>query len=175
MNWKRYMDVGQLDVTDEDEFMNELYKHMFIVAYARTRCRSDALDIVQESWVKILMKIHSLQQPEKLVQWAKVIVANTAMNHVKKRGPTLVPLIDERIQSGELGAEMRLMEEEARLALSHGLSALDDDTRKILICKFYYDWKDAQIAEVMELPVGTVKARIHRAKAKLKTHMLSLT
>lgn len=169
------MEVGQLDVSDEDELMNELYKHMFMVAYARTRSRSDALDVVQEAWVKILTKIQTLQHPEKLVQWAKVIAANTAINYVKKRGPTVVPLIDERIQSGELGAEMRLMEEENRLALTEGLSALDDDTRKILICKFYYDWKDAQIAEVMELPVGTVKARIHRAKAKLKQHMQSCT
>ena len=168
MDWKRFMAVEQLEHTNEDELLQILYKHMFVVAYARTRSRSDALDIVQESWVKILQKINTLKNPEKMIQWAKVIVANTAINHAKRRKLVVIPLIDERITSGELGADLRLVEEESRMALYEGLSNLDEKTRKMLICKFYYTWKDAQIAEVMELPVGTVKARIHRAKAKLK-------
>ena len=169
------MEVEQLDSVDEDELLATLYKHMFAVAYARTRSRSDALDIVQESWVKILQKLNTLKNPEKMIQWAKVIVANTAINIAKRRQLSAVPLLDERIRSGELGADLRLVEEEDRLALYDGLQHLDDESRKIIICKFYYGWKDTQIAEVMELPVGTVKARIHRAKAKLRSLLQSHT
>lgn len=171
MEWKRFMEVEKLSFQDEDELLNELYKHMFIVAYAKTRSKSDALDIVQESWIKILMKLDTLKDAEKLIQWAKVIVANTAINSVKRRSVSMVPLIDEQMRIGDLGADLHLEDKELKRAVYEGLSVLDEETRKIMICKFYFDWKDGQIAEVMEMPVGTVKAKIHRAKARLKIHL----
>jgi len=165
------MDVEQLKFNNEDELLDELYKQMFIVAYAKTYNKDDALDIVQESWVKILIKLDTLRDPQKLIQWAKVIAANTAVNMLKSKGKDWLPLIDEGMGIGDLGADIHLADKETRNAVNKGLAMLENDERKILFCKFFYAWKDKQIAEVMEMPVGTVKAKIHRAKAKLKRYL----
>jgi len=66
------------------------------------------------------------------------------------------------------------MEEQLQKQMIYeSLSILEEDTRNMMICKFYYRWKDQQIAEIMEMPVGTVKARIHRAKIRLKEHLVA--
>lgn len=173
MSWQRFMEIGELHVQNEDELLDELYRHMYIIAYAKTRNRDKALDIVQESWVKILQKVDTLKDPQKLVQWAKVIAANTALNIAKRKDNEWLPLIDDGFNIGDLGADIHLEEKETKKAVYRGLEVLHSDERKIVICKFYYNWRDAQIAEAMEMPVGTVKAKLHRAKKKLRNYLIA--
>lgn len=173
MEWKHFMEVEQFSVDDQDEILDHLYKHMFMVAYAKMENRSDALDVVQESWVKILLKLKTLRDPKKLIQWSKVIVANTAMNALKKRVNHVVPLYDEHMSIESLDIELYMEEKLLKQTIYESLALLDEDTRKIMLCKFYYGWKDQQIAEIMEMPIGTVKARIHRAKVRLKEHLIA--
>ncbi len=172
MEWKHFMEVEQFSDNDQDEILEHLYKHMFMVAFAKMKNRSDALDIVQESWVKILVKLETLKDPNKLIQWSKVIVANTAMNALKKRTVQVVSLYDEHMSIDDLHIDLYLEEKILKQTIYDSLSILEEDTRKMMICKFYYGWKDQQIAEIMEMPVGTVKARIHRAKIRLKEHLI---
>lgn len=173
MKWKRFMEVEKLSVEDEDDLLNALYKHMFIVAYAKMKNRSDALDVVQEAWIKILQKLDTLKDPNKLIQWAKAIVANTAMNALKRKAVDAVPLYDEHMSIGDLGIDLHVEEKLLKQTVYESLAMLDGETRTMMICKFYYEWKDQQIAEVVEMPVGTVKARIHRAKKLLREHLLA--
>jgi RNA polymerase sigma-70 factor (ECF subfamily) len=173
MEWKHFMEVEQFSIDDQDEILDHLYKHMFMVAYAKMKNRSDALDVVQESWVKILLKLKTLRDPKKLIQWSKVIVANTAMNALKKRSSLVVPLYDEHMSIEDLDIDLYMEGKLLKQTIYESLALLDEDTRKIMICKFYYGWKDQQIAEIMDMPVGTVKARIHRAKVRLKEHLVT--
>jgi RNA polymerase sigma-70 factor (ECF subfamily) len=173
MQWKHFMEVEQLSLDDQDEILDHLYKHMFMVAYAKMKNRSDALDIVQESWVKILNKLETLRDPKKLIQWSKVIVANTAMNELKKRSAQVTSLYDEQMSIDDLDIGVYMEEKLLKQAVYESLALLDEDTRKMMICKFYYGWKDQQIAEISDMPVGTVKARIHRAKVLLRDHLLT--
>lgn len=172
MEWKHFMEVEQFSDDDQVEILEHLYKHMFMVAYAKMKNRSDALDIVQESWVKILIKLETLKDPKKLIQWSKVIVANTAMNALKKRSVQVVSLYDEQMSIEDMNVDLYMEEKLLKQMIYESLSILEEDTRKMMICKFYYGWKDQQIAEIMEIPVGTVKARIHRAKIRLKEHLI---
>ncbi len=173
MEWKHFMEVEQFSDDDQDELLEHLYKHMFMVAYAKVKNRSDALDIVQESWVKILVKLETLKDPKKLIQWSKVIVANTAMNALKKRSVQVVSMYDEHMSIDDINVGLYMEEKILKQLIYESLSILEEDTRKMMICKFYYGWRDQQIAEIMEMPVGTVKARIHRAKTRLKEHLIN--
>jgi RNA polymerase sigma-70 factor (ECF subfamily) len=173
MKWKNFMEVEQFSLDDQDEILDHLYKHMFMVAYAKMKNRSDALDVVQESWIKILNKLETLRDPKKLIQWSKVIVANTAMNALKKRSAHVVSLYDEQMSIDDLDIGLYMEDKLLKQAIYESLSLLDEETRKMMICKFYYGWKDQQIAEIMEMPVGTVKARIHRAKVRLREQLIA--
>jgi RNA polymerase sigma-70 factor (ECF subfamily) len=157
------------DMDDQDKLLNGLYKQMIIVAYSKVRNKSDALDIVQDSWLKILQKSDTLRDPQKLMQWAKAIVSNTALNALRQKikrqtypmdvndlplkGATVEAQIEDRVLQG---------------ALYRSINQLDNETRTMLIRKFYYGWRNQRIARSMGLPIGTVKARIHRAQIKLR-------
>lgn len=151
---------------DQDALLMDVYKQMFIVTYAILRNKSEAMDAVQESWVKILRKLDTLRDRDKLIQWAKVIATNTAYNMIKRK--VAVKLCSSDDDSVSLIETEGVEERVFRNIIFEAIGKLDDKTRQILTYKFYYDLKDKEIAERMELPLGTVKARIHRGKEQLR-------
>lgn len=167
MGWHQFMQTRQLGPEDQDAVLEQLYREMFRVAYARTQNKCDALDVVQESWVKILLKVDTLRDRDKLVQWARAIAGNTAYQLMKTKYERKLLAFDE-----ELGVPRELGEERESSDLSAFIDlirTLDPETRKIFAGKFYYGLKDREIADIMKMPLGTVKARIHRGKQRLKT------
>lgn len=151
----------------EDELLGELYAQMLRVVRHKLWRKSDARDVVQEAWVRILEKRSTLREQDKLIPWAKAIAANLASNANRARRNELYgDQYDEAYQAYEsytTSSEPELMTE-----LSDLLGRLDPKARTMLLYKFYYGLKDAEIAAALQLPVGTVKAQIHRSKARLK-------
>lgn len=143
--------------------LRDLYKQMIQVAYSKVINKSDAQDAVQEAWVRILTKQDTLREKSKLNSWAKTITANMAinMNRQSKRSQSCGWLEDD-------GAGGHQDEAGLQLEISELLAALDPRSRTMLLYKFYYGFKDQEIADAMNVPVGTVKARIHRSKLQLK-------
>lgn len=148
-----------------DTLYAELYDQMFRVAYRRVRNRIDALDVVQESWVKILCSLDTLKDQTKLRHWANVIAANTAINFVKRKIVRNSCAFDDVI-SDRLSADIGDMA--LKLEMAEVMERLDQLTRTMFLSKYVYGYKDDEIALAMRIPVGTVKARIHRGKARLR-------
>ncbi|MDF2721328.1 MAG: DNA-directed polymerase sigma-70 factor [Paenibacillus sp.] len=151
---------------EQDALLMDVYKQMFIVAYSIVRDKMEAMDVVQESWVKILCKLDTLRDRDKLVQWAKAIVTNTALTMLKRKA---VILLEDREDKGlSLVSAEQVEERVIRSLILEEIHKLDEKTRQILMYKYYDDMKDKEIADLMELPLGTVKARIHRGKEQLR-------
>lgn len=151
---------------DQDALLMDVYKQMFIVAYSIIRDKAEAMDAVQESWVKILCKLDTLRDRDKLVQWAKAIVTNTAYNMIKRK--VAVSLSNSEENGLPLVSTEQVEERVIRNVILEEINKLDDKTKQILIYKYYDDMKDKEIAMRMDLPIGTVKARIHRGKEQLR-------
>lgn len=151
----------------EDEVLCELYSQMLKVVRHKLWHKNDAGDVVQEAWVRILEKQSTLRHKEKLIPWAKAIASNLASNANRVRRHER---IDDYLEYEFIGCG-KVIEPESMMELSDLLGQLDPVTRTLLLYKFYYGLKDAEIAAALQLPVGTVKARIHRGKARLKTHV----
>lgn len=147
--------------------LNELYREMLRVARHRLHHKSDAVDVVQEAWVRILEKRDTLREDGKIIPWAKTIAANLALNANRARRIKPVSLLCDTSSIGE-PSTVRLSEPEVIAELSDVLGRLEPATRTLLLYKFYYGFKDDEIAAALRVPVGTVKARIHRGKARLK-------
>ncbi|HEX5058151.1 MAG TPA: sigma-70 family RNA polymerase sigma factor, partial [Kofleriaceae bacterium] len=58
-------------------------------------------------------------------------------------------------------------------AIARGISALPDAQRAVLVLREYYDLDYAEIADVLELDVGTVKSRLSRARTALREHLMA--
>lgn len=148
----------------EDELLGELYAQMLRVVRHKLWRKSDANDVVQEAWVRILEKRSTLREQDKIIPWAKAIAANLASNANRARRHE-VPgdVYDQAYEAYSSASGPELLTE-----LSDLLGRLDPKARTMLLYKFYYGLKDAEIAAALQLPVGTVKAQIHRSKARLQ-------
>lgn len=151
-------------VLSEDEMLGELYRQMLRVARSKLLHKGDASDVVQEAWVRILEKRSTLREESKLIPWAKAITYNLASNANRARRFERVYDQNEHEQMFQTSSDFS---QESMVELSELLGQLDPTTRTLLLYKFYYGFKDAEIAAALQVPVGTVKARIHRSKARL--------
>ncbi|RXZ84211.1 RNA polymerase sigma factor [Paenibacillaceae bacterium] len=160
-----------IDPERYEELLRDLYNQMIRVAFSRVKNKSDAYDVVQDAWVRILMKHDSLREENKLEAWAKKITANVAHNVNRKysTNQTTSEWCDLQADCLTVPSEAELMME-----ISELLGALDPRSRTMILYKFYYGFKDQEIADVMNMPVGTVKARIHRSRERLKQSNASL-
>ncbi|MBB3108375.1 RNA polymerase sigma-70 factor (ECF subfamily) [Paenibacillus phyllosphaerae] len=163
--------IGEADgLTFEhyETMLRELYNQMIRVAYAKLSNKSDAQDAVQEAWLRMLQKQEMLREQDKLHAWAKTITANVAINMNRKTSRTATRSLEDN--EGALDGSVPHYPREAELLMeiSDLLGALDPRSRTMLLYKFYYGFKDQEIADALQLPVGTVKARIHRSKVQLK-------
>jgi RNA polymerase sigma-70 factor (ECF subfamily) len=149
---------------EHEVLLRDLYNQMIRVAYSRVRNKSDADDVVQDAWVKMLTKHDTLREENKLASWAKTITRNEATN--TNKGAVRCQPVDwneERRKEPAARTEAELM-----LEISELLGSLDVHSRTMILYKFYYGFKDQEIADAMNMPVGTVKAKIHRTRERLK-------
>lgn len=155
----------QPDFSNDDQVVAEMYRQMLIVARQKLVNKADAGDVVQEAWVRILEHHSSLREFGKLIPWARTIASNLASNANRARRGE--PYDDE--SGSQASAEREpFSQPELLTELSDLLGRLDPVTRTLLLYKFYYGFKDVEIASFLDVPVGTVKARIHRSKTRLK-------
>jgi RNA polymerase sigma-70 factor (ECF subfamily) len=159
-------DQNPPDLEQVEEKLRRLYSEMIRVAYSKVINKSDAQDAVQEAWVRILTKHETLKERSKLNSWAKTITANVALNLNKQ---TMREQGSSRFDSnGEFAEHACHVEAGVQFEISELLGLLDPRSRTMLLYKFYYGFKDQEIADAMKVPLGTVKARIHRSKLQLK-------
>jgi RNA polymerase sigma-70 factor (ECF subfamily) len=164
----RTPDEKAFDMLSTKEELLEVYRQMLIVAYSKMKNRADALDIVQEAWIKMLAKRDALRDANKLMQWAKTIVSNTA-NTAIRRKITYAEILREQAETIYAHVkDVQLDDRIEQLEVMSCIDRLEEDTRKLFLLKYYYQWKDQEISDALGLPVGTIKARIHRGKKQLR-------
>jgi RNA polymerase sigma-70 factor, ECF subfamily len=147
----------------EEQLLDELYAQMLRVVRHKLWNKNDAIDVVQEAWVRILEKKSTLREKNKLIPWAKTIASNLASNANRaRRHEAYRESYEEAYEAQALTPNPELM-----LELSDLLGRIPPKERTLLLYKFYYGLKDAEIAAALQLPVGTVKAQIHRCKARI--------
>jgi RNA polymerase sigma-70 factor, ECF subfamily len=155
-----------------EALMTELYKRMFSIAYGITKNSNDAMDIVQDSWVKILEKLDTLREPDKLFAWVKVIVTHTAFNRMKKEQVRRMP--GRLAEAAEWYTTPDLDESILHQAIQDSLMQLDELTRLLFHYKYVIGLKDREISERMTIPLGTVKARLFRGRERLRSALVEL-
>ena len=154
----------QNELATDEKMLTELYRQMLKTARRRLYNKSEATDVVQDAWIRILERRSTLREVDKLIPWARAIASNIASNRNRAKRALLISDSDV----GQLPSRNSIPQPELMAELSDMLGRLDAVTRTLLLYKFYYGFKDDEIAAAFDVPVGTVKARIHRSKARLR-------
>ncbi len=123
-----------------------------------------AWDVVQESWLGIMRGLGRLADPACFRPWAYRIVTHKATDWVRRRqrGRTIRDLADP-VPAAPAGADA-----DAASDLRTALAALPADQRALLGLRYLEELSVVEIAEILEIPAGTVKSRLYEARATLR-------
>lgn len=167
--------VSKLKANDQSVFprIYELtYQKLYFLCFSILKNEEDSKDALQETYIKILANISSLQDNTLFIAWANKIAYSVSIRMVTKNGPD--PVDDEFLVSFADEDESRQpsasaeKSERARV-LSSMIDNLEENLRTTLILKYFDGLKISQIASIMGCPEGTVKSRLNTAKRLLKT------
>jgi RNA polymerase sigma-70 factor (ECF subfamily) len=129
----------------------------------------DALDVLQQTWIKALGKIGTLHDAASIAPWLYRIARNTALNHSRLEATYRAAL--EHEQNGKLAGGTPAAGEaqfDNAEQVHYGLSRLPLPQRELLTLHFLNDLSIAEIAHVLDAPEGTIKSRLFHARAALR-------
>ena len=141
-------------------------------AYARSKLRQEDLakEIVQRTFLKAFQKRSQLRDPLAARGWLLSILRNEIA--MEFRSTARFEVWDEQDfealpgpEDGE-GVDPSLLE-----ALPDALARIPEAARTLLLLRYQQELSYEQIADLLDLPLGTVQSRLHRAKATLKTEL----
>lgn len=136
----------------------------------------DALDAVQDAFINAYTSLASFKGDAEFYTWLYRIAFNTAVS-LKRRRRMLVSLdngrdgetgIDPVDPSDETRPGMMLERTEDEIVLQSALNRLSAEHRTVLVMKDIDGLKYEEIAEIVGVPIGTIRSRIHRARLELK-------
>lgn len=142
----------------------------------------DAEDLAQETFLKALESIAAFRRQSCFYTWLFRIAVNVSISHRRRKGrmPRLsLHCGDGRPDWTDLPAgdgqapdpAARLTAMETRRLVQEGLESLDDEHRSVIVLRDIEGFDYRQIAEILEVPEGTVKSRLHRARMELRDRL----
>jgi RNA polymerase sigma-70 factor (ECF subfamily) len=172
-------------VTTREDFTHDAMQHapqLFSTAMRMTRNRSDAEDLVQETFIKAWRSFATYQQGTNLRAWLFRIMTNTYINkyNAQQRKPTETELddVEELFLYKRLGAvdqsQLSQSTEDQMLSLftddevKKALEELPEQFRIPVLMSDVEGFSYKEIAEILEIPLGTVMSRLHRGRKAMQ-------
>jgi RNA polymerase sigma-70 factor, ECF subfamily len=136
----------------------------------------DALDVVQDAFVQAFVKLESFRGRSAFYTWLYRIAFNVAATQRRRRRPVLS--VDQAREDGgeepidsDHGPLENLEREERCRQVREALTILSDEHRDVLVLREIDGCCYETIAEILGLPVGTVRSRLHRARLQLRDEL----
>ncbi|MBC8548300.1 MAG: sigma-70 family RNA polymerase sigma factor [Candidatus Brocadiales bacterium] len=157
---------------DENTFtrlVEEYGQQVYNIAAFTVQDEMLAEDITQEVFIKIYRKISDFRGEAKLSTWIYRITINTCYNHLKR--DKKYRKMDEMPTHLSDGAspEMDLLRNDLHTAVRNAVGTLPKVQRMAISLYYFHDRSYVEIAEIMSIPMNTLKSHIYRAKQTLKT------
>jgi RNA polymerase sigma-70 factor, ECF subfamily len=144
-------------------------------------CPEQALDLAQETFLAAFRHLETFRQESRFSTWLHAIAVNQARAAARRRKPTVS--LDEVSSDGrrrvaEPAAETPavwagLEREELARRIAAALGRLDSRYREVVVLADMHDASYEEIAETLDIPLGTVRSRLHRGRTELRTLLAS--
>jgi len=159
-----------ISVPTWEEVAHSHGRFLYSLAYRLTGNHQDAQDVVQEVLLRVRRGL-ATYQPGNLEGWLSRITTNTFLDRVRKqkRRPTqALPDDPDRYIEGTPGIEEQMAESDLPDDLQRLLADLPADFRAPVVLKDVLGYSYEEIADHLDVPIGTVRSRIHRGRSRLK-------
>jgi len=142
------------------------------VAYGFVGDRDEALEVVQETFLKVHSRIHEWRGEGEIRNWIARIAAHEAMNRSRSRHRHAADALEEdRLEPSAPTQEAALHDREARGALQRALAALSPRQRLAVVLRYFQELSTREIAGVLECSEGTARNILFRSLQKLRSEL----
>ena len=175
------------EMADQARFEEQAMEHMsslYTAALRMTRNAADAEDLVQETYLKAYKYYDKFEEGTNLKAWLFKILKNTFINSYRKKqqAPPKADFADieesfETIVRDDSGQQARTPEEELLEKVldedvQHAIEELPHDYRMVVLLADLEGFSYKEIADILEIPVGTVMSRLYRGRRLLEEALL---
>ena len=154
------------------QFRDHVTPHLdalYRVAYRLTGARPDAEDLVQDLLIKLFERRDELGSIRELGPWSKRVLYNLFVDQRRKSQRQRLHVVDhDFVEKQAAPQEDAAVLEHADRDLEHALAQLSDDHRIVVLLHDAEGYKLQEIQEITGVSIGTVKSRLHRARARLR-------
>ncbi|WP_029326652.1 sigma-70 family RNA polymerase sigma factor [Bacillus coahuilensis] len=150
-------------------FFYQYRDYVFKTAFFITRSRSLADDITQETFIRIYSKYGSYDTIRPLKPWIYTITVNVTRTHLKKqRWVSLLPFSTNLVKEQLESLDETVMKSEELNELWNVVQNLSIKSREVIMLHFYHGFTLKETAEILSIPLGTCKSRLHTALKQLR-------
>jgi RNA polymerase sigma-70 factor, ECF subfamily len=176
--------IKQVIKGDQDAFAEivEIYSNsIFQLGYRMLGNRHEAEDIAQEAFIRAYVNIKSFNQDLKFSTWLFRIATNLCIDRIRKKKPDYyldaeVSGTDGLTMYSQLSSNSPLPENELESLELHEtvqkeILKLPEKYRSVIVLKYMEELSLNEISEILDMPLGTVKTRIHRGREALRQQL----
>ncbi|WP_432353369.1 RNA polymerase sigma factor SigW [Sporosarcina sp. A2] len=156
-----------------------LFQHrLYHVCYRMLNSREEAQDIAQEAFLRAYSNLHTFDQKRKFSTWIFRIATNLCIDRIRKKKPDYsldaqVPGTEGLDMYSQIAAAEDLPEEvvermETQERVQYEIGRLPEKYRSVITLRYMEELPLQEIADILELPLGTVKTRVHRGRDALR-------
>lgn len=161
------------------ELVTRYQARLYNAALRLVQSPDDAADVVQDAFLNAFQSLHTFKGDAEFFTWLYRIAFNTAISLKRKKRPAVSlencePGIDPDDPSEYVkpGATLERTEDERQLSLA--IARLSAEHREVLLLKDIEGLKYEDIAELLGVPIGTIRSRLHRARLELRDLLVPL-
>jgi RNA polymerase sigma-70 factor (ECF subfamily) len=151
---------------------------IFHIIFKIVKDKEAANDLVQETFMKAFSSLATYRSEYRFSTWLYKIAANSSIDFLRKRRIHVLSL-DRPVETNDGSMEIEipdysyhpeqdLVRKQQRISIEEAIASLPDKYREVIVFRHQEDKSYEEIADLLNIPVGTVKARIFRARELLK-------
>ena len=188
---ERELDAALVDRVREgdnaafQELFEKYHRRAFAVALGVVKNKQDAMDVVQDAFIKVHKHLHSFQGTSSFYTWLYRIVMNLSIDHVRrvrrKRGMDYDDAISREEDAAGDGALLptitdsnpskAVMRRELHEAIQKALHALPEHHQQVIVLREVEGMSYEEMAQTLEVPKGTIMSRLFHARRKMQTQL----
>ena len=142
---------------------------MYRYAYRLSGCAAEAEDLTQQAFLIAQRKLHQLRETERAGAWLFAVLRSCFLKSLRRQRPTTAAALNLEVE--QFAGPTPAVDEFDRERLAAALADLPDEFRLVVLMFYFEELSYQEIAEQLEIPIGTVMSRLSRAKGHLRKRL----
>ncbi|MFS1515310.1 RNA polymerase sigma factor [Bacillus sp. SCS-151] len=149
--------------------INKYKNSLFATILRMTKNPQDAQDLVQEVFIKVYHQLHKYDGQGSFSNWMYRVAINHCIDEFRKKHYKMKQV---EINEGDLlnmnDPEVIFLKKEKQRQLERLIETLQEDERMVILLRYVNELSYNEISELVDLPLSTVRNKLHRAKRKMR-------